>query len=361
MSANTLIAVKKLGQRIWLDNLSRTLLQEGELARLIERDGIAGVTSNPAIFYKAIDDGKYYADDYQRLKATVNEPETRYEGLVIPDIQAACDLLLSQYQATFGADGYVSLEVSPFLARDEAGTIAAAKRLWEAVNRKNLMIKVPATSEGIRALESLVAEGLNVNMTLMFSLKHVEDVAHAYIRGMTRWVARGGDPRQIKSVASVFLSRVDSHIDAKLDSTGSNIALNLRGKSAVSMAKLAYQRYREIFYGAPFAELRHLGVRPQYLLWASTGTKNPSYSDVLYVESVIGTDTINTVPDTTLAAFRDHGKAELNLELGLDEAKTVLQTLQALDISLSLVGETLQAEGLKLFDEAYRKLLAKMA
>ena len=350
-----------LGQSIWLDNLSRTLLKEGGLQRLIEEDGISGVTSNPSIFQKAFAESPYYADDVARLKAGSLDAEQRYETLVIPDVQAACDLLRSVYDRTHGDDGYVSLEVSPKLAHDEAGTIAAALRLSQAVARDNLLIKVPATPAGVAACEKLVARGISVNITLMFSLHHQTEVAQAYIRGLHQWVNGGGDPRKVKAVASIFLSRVDSLVDKQLDAIGSPQALALRGKTAVSMARLAYQRYKELFHGGAFASLARVGCRPQYPLWASTGTKNPSYIDVLYVEPLIGPESINTVPDATIAAFRDHGKAALTLGQDVDLAMAQLLTLGEIGVDMHAVGEQLQVEGVKLFDEAFAKLLEQVA
>jgi transaldolase len=356
-----LLEASRLGQSIWLDNLSRTLLREGELQRLIDEDGISGVTSNPSIFQKAFAESPYYAEDLARLKSGNLDAEQRYETLVIPDVQAACDLLRPVYDKTNGDDGYVSLEVSPKLAHDEAGTVAAALRLATGVSRDNLLIKVPATPAGIKACERIVAQGVSVNITLMFSLHHQVEVAQAYIRGLHQWVNDGGDPRKVKAVASIFLSRVDTLVDKQLEAIGTPQALALRGKSAVAMCKTAYQRYKDIFHGAAFAELTKVGCRPQYPLWASTGTKNPAYSDVLYVEPLIGPESINTVPDATIALFRDHGKAALTLEQDVELAKAQLLTLIDVGIDMHAVGEQLQAEGVKLFDEAFTKLLAQVA
>jgi transaldolase len=358
MTANPMNELKKLGQRVWLDNLSRTLLREGGLRRLIDEDGLAGVTSNPTIFFKAISESPYYRDDLARLKDDAAlTAEQRYESLAIADIQAACDLLRPQFSASGGEDGYVSLEVSPALAHDAQGTVAAARRLRAAVKRDNLLIKVPATPGGLTAIAELIAEGCSVNVTLMFSLDHVAGVADAYIQGLTRLAATGGDVRHVKSVASLFLSRVDTLIDRRLDAIGGP-ALDCRGRSGVALARLAYQEYRRIFKGPRFADLRSRGARPQYLLWASTGTKNPAYSDVLYVEALIGPETINTLPDATLAAFRDHGRAAVTLEHELDEARQQFDALRAAGIDMRQVGEELQAEGVKLFAQSFDQLLA---
>lgn len=357
---NPLLEAKRLGQSIWLDNLSRTLLQEGGLKQLIEHDGISGVTSNPSIFHKAVSESPYYREDLARLKASGLEPEQRYESLVIADIQAACDLLRPAYASSQGDDGYVSLEVSPRLADDESATVAAATRLRSAVQRENLLIKVPATTAGTRAFEHLIASGINVNVTLMFSLHHVMEIAQAYIRGLRRWIGSGGDPRRIKAVASVFLSRVDTLVDKQLEILGTQEVLGFRGKTGVSLAKLAYQRHQDLFHGPAFADLARAGARPQYLLWGSTGTKNPNYSDVLYVEPLIGPETINTLPDATLDAFRDHGKARLTLDQDVKTAKDQFLALEKLGIDLRAAGEALQREGVVLFDQAYTKLLGLM-
>lgn len=351
-------AIKPLGQRIWLDNLSRGLIQAGTLQQLLTDDAIAGVTSNPAIFYKAISSDPLYADDLAKLKADASlTAEQRYEALVVPDVQATCDLNLPQYQSSEGLDGYVSLEVSPFLANDYAGTVAAAHRLWKAVNHPNAMIKVPATQAGILAFEQLITDGINVNITLMFSLKHTDDVLTAYIRGLEARKAAGLPLDHVRAVASVFLSRVDVLLDKKLEEIGSPEALALRGKSAIAFVKVAYEHYKKLFYGTRFAELKAAGAHPQRLLWASTGTKNPAYRDTMYVEELIGADTVNTVPDATLDAFRDHGEAAARLETGTADAVATLVTLRKLGFDFNIVGEQLQSEGLKLFDEAFEKLL----
>jgi transaldolase len=357
---NPLLEIRRLGQHVWLDNLSRTLLREGALLHLVEEDGVDGITSNPAIFHKAISESPHYREDLARLKAGGLSAEARYEALVLPDICAACDLLFPVYKAMTGDAGYVSLEVSPHLAFDEAGSLRAARRLSAAVGRDNLLVKIPATPPGIRAFEELIGAGINVNVTLMFSVAHEDAVARAYIRGARTWLEKGGDPRKLKSVASIFLSRVDTLVDRRLEEIGSAQALALRGRSAVAMAKLAYRRYLDLFHGADFADLESAGVRPQYPLWASTGTKNPAYSDVLYVEPLIGPETVNTMPDKTLAAFRDHGKAAATLDLDEDGARQVCADLAAMGIDLDKAGEQLQAEGVQLFKDAYDKLLTLM-
>jgi len=356
MNDNSLLQLKALGQHVWLDNLSRTLLQEGGLQRLMAEDGIDGVTSNPAIFHKAIAGSPYYRDDLERLRGTKLDAEARYESLVIADIQAACDVLLPAYVSSAGEAGYVSLEVSPALAHDMAGTVAAAQRLRQAVGRDNLLVKVPATPAGVLAFEQLTALGIRVNVTLIFSLAHYEAVALAYLRGALRWLDGGGDAKQLRSVASVFLSRVDTLVDNRLDALGT--AQALKGKSGVALAKRCYQSYLELFHGPAFAALAQAGVRPQTPLWASTGSKNPAYSDVMYVEPLIGPESINTLPDATLAAFREHGCAAATLMKDMADAQVHIDALAALGIDLVDVGESLQVDGVRLFAEAYEKLLA---
>jgi transaldolase len=358
---NPLITLHTLGQRIWLDNLSRTLLREGALQRLIVEDALAGVTSNPTIFFKAISESPYYRDDLAALKRDGSlSPEKRYEQLAIRDIQDACDLLHPLYVRTEGEDGYVSLEVSPALAYDAANTVAAGLRLKAEVNRPNLLIKVPATKPGCEAIEQLIGQGCSVNVTLMFSLDHVRDVSHAYMKGIERWIARSGaDPRPIKSVASLFLSRVDTLVDKALEKIGGE-ALAMRGHAGVALAKLAYHEYQQVFGGPLFAPLAAKGARRQYLLWASTGTKNPAYRDVMYVEQLIGPETINTLPDATLAAFRDHGHAAPTLMQDLDKARSVFADLGRHGILMGDVGDRLQAEGVKLFQRSFDELLGLM-
>lgn len=358
---NPLRQLQSFGQSIWLDNLSRTLLREGGLKRLVEADGVSGVTSNPTIFFKAISESPHYKADFGRLKADASlTAEQRYEALAIPDIQVACDLLRPVYDASDGNDGYVSLEVSPALAHDAAATVAAGLRLKAVIERPNLLIKVPATRAGVAAIEQLIGRGCSVNVTLMFSLDHVRDVAGAYIRGLEHWMKSGGNPRAVKSVASLFLSRVDTLVDKQLEALGGE-ALTLRGRTGVALAKLAYEEYKAIFRGPLFAPLAAKGARPQYLLWASTGTKNPAYSDVMYLEPLIGHETVNTVPDATLAAFRDHGKAADTLERDVGLAREQFASLARLGVHMGKVGQQLQQEGLKLFEQSFADLLKLMS
>jgi len=344
-------ALQEHGQSLWLDYIQRSLITSGALQRLIDEDGVTGLTSNPTIFEKAIAGSTDYDDAIRkRLEA---DPEialqSLYEGLVVEDIQMAADLLRPIYEQTDGMDGFVSLEVNPHLAHDTAGTIVEARRLWRSVDRPNLMIKVPATPEGVPAIENLIAEGINVNVTLIFSVAHYEAIAHAYIRG----VARHPDPRRVASVASFFVSRVDTAVDKQLEAIGTPEALALRGKIAVANVKRGYRRFREIFYDDTFAEQRQRGARVQRCLWGSTSTKNPAYSDVLYVENLIGPDTVNTVPPATLDAFRDHGHPRATIQEGLDEAEAMLDRLGRIGIDLNAITEQLQADGVAAFAESY--------
>ncbi|MBW8365063.1 MAG: transaldolase [Rhizobium sp.] len=354
---NTTQHVTTLGQSLWLDNLSRSLLHDGALARLIAEDGVSGVTSNPSIFQNALATSPYYADDLTRLKVNEPDAERRYEALVIPDIQAACDLLLPTYEASGGNDGYVSLEVAPRWAYDSTRTVEEAQRLSAAANRRNLLIKVPGTPEGVSAFQALTTLGINVNVTLLFSMAQTQAVFDAYLRGLSARMQAGADVRRSKAVASLFLSRVDTLVDTQLTAIGTQAALSLRGKAAVAMAKLAYQRYLRVFHGEAFAALAQEGATPQYLLWASTGVKNPDYRDLLYVEPLIGPETINTLPDKTLAALRDHGDPVPRVAQGVAEAEAQLAELARLGIDMDAVGNTLQDDGVKLFEAAFQKLL----
>jgi transaldolase/glucose-6-phosphate isomerase len=353
---NPLRQLAKLGQAVWLDYIRRKLLVEGGLRRLIEEDGLTGVTSNPSIFEKAIGG----SDDYDAAMAELLDKDRRmtagelFESLAIEDIRMAADQLRGVYDASGGADGFVSLEVSPYLAHDTAATVEEARRLWRAVDRPNLMIKVPGTAAGVPAFETLIAEGVNVNVTLMFSLATYEAVAQAYLRGL----GRCRTPESIASVASFFVSRVDTEADARLEKIGTPEALALRGKTAIANAKLAYDRFRQIFYGEPFAALADRGARVQRVLWASTSTKNPDYRDVVYVEELIGRDTVNTLPPATLDAFRDHGEARPSLEEDVEGAQETLRRLAAVGLDLDDVTAKLQRDGVAAFAASFDQLLA---
>ena len=349
--------VQKLGQSIWLDFIQRNLITSGELKQLVA-DGVSGITSNPTIFHKAIARNRDY-DNAIRVILESNpdaDARTLYEHLAIQDIQMAADILRSVYDTTDGIDGLISLEVSPHLAYDTDSTIAEVRRLWQLVDRPNLMIKVPSTPPGIPAVETLIAGGININVTLMFSLKHYEAVSHAYLRG----IARNTNPHRVASVASFFVSRVDTYVDRELERIGTAEAMALRGKAAIANSKLAYRRFREVFSGEEFAAQRQRGARVQRPLWGSTSTKNPAYSDVLYVEGLIGPDTVNTLPLETIDHFRDHGKIHPKLQEGIEEAKEVLGGLARLGVNLDDITEQLQEDGVKAFADSFDQLLSAL-
>ena len=342
------------GQSVWLDFIRRDMLDDGELAGLVA-DGVRGLTSNPTIFEKAIAGSDLY--DTQ-IAQSDGGPAAVFEALAVQDIRGAADLLRSVYDESDGADGFVSLEVAPTLAYDTDGTIADAKRLWGIVARPNLMIKVPATAAGIPAIEELIAAGINVNATLMFSLADYEAVAGAYVRG----VGRAAEPHRVASVASFFVSRVDTKTDAALEKVGSDDALALRGKIAVANAKLTYRRYQEIFEGPTFAAAAARGARPQRVLWASTSTKNPDYPELLYVDDLIGPNTVNTMPPATLTAFDDHGSIDPSaLTEGVGEADTQILRLGTLGVDFSEITTDLQTEGVAAFAASYDDLLKAIA
>jgi transaldolase/transaldolase/glucose-6-phosphate isomerase len=343
-----------LGQSVWLDFISRGLVRGGQLKHLVDH-GLRGLTSNPSIFEKAIASGSDYDDEIQAILRRDPDCETTelFEQLAITDIREAADVLRGVYENSRGQDGFVSLEVSPHLAHETDATIAEAARLWRAVDRPNLMIKVPATPAGVVAIADLIAAGVNVNATLLFSLDHYEAVAHAYLLGLKR----AADPSRIASVASFFVSRVDTLIDKKLDAMGTPQARSLRGRAAVANARLAYHRFREIFHAPQFEPLRRRGARAQRVLFGSTSTKDPAYSDVKYVEELIGQETVNTLPPETIDAFMDHGRARLSLTEGVTQARTHLESLAALGINMHTATEELQADGVRKFAEAYDKLI----
>jgi len=353
---NPLKQIGKHGQSIWLDYIRRSLMESGELKRFVEEDGLRGVTSNPSIFQKAITGGDEYDDQLREVLEENPQIDTvdLYETIAIRDIQNAADVLRPVYDETEGKDGFVSLEVSPHLAYKTEETIAEARRLWGAVGRPNVMIKVPATEEGLPAIERLVSEGININVTLMFSLSHYERVAHAYLCG----VEKAEEPGRVASVASCFISRVDKRIDAELNDHGSDDAMALRGRIAIANIKVIYQRFKEIFAGEDFESLQAKGARVQRPLWASTGTKNPDYPDVLYVEELIGPETVNTMPPPTYNAFRDHGEVRgVTVEEGLTGARAALDKLADIGIDLNKVCDELQREGVDKFIQPFDELI----
>ena len=352
---NRLKELETYGQSPWLDYIRRDILVDGTLQRLVEEDGVGGLTSNPAIFQQAIAESDLYDSDIhtilsQNRATTIAE---LYEKLAVRDIQMAADILLPTFEATQGVDGYVSLEVSPHLARDCDGSIAEARHLADLVDRPNLLIKIPATEECVPAIEELLAEGINVNVTLMFSMAHYEAVAQAYLRALPRCE----DPTRMASVASFFVSRVDTAVDQALEQQGSDKALALRGRAAIANSKITYQRYLELFYGKEFEHWRTMGARPQRVLWASTSTKNPSYRDVVYVEELIGGETVNTIPPSTLEAFREHGNSRASLTEDIDGAHYVLRELEAVGIDLRGITEELQVVGVEKFAQPFDSLM----
>ncbi len=355
---NPLASLRQQGQAIWLDYIRRDLLEGGELERLVREDGVSGVTSNPAIFQQAIGETALYDADLRRLLARGRGPDAMalYEELAVDEIRRAADVLAPVYESSGGADGFVSFEVSPHLACETEATVLEARRLWRWVDRPNLMIKIPATQEGLPAVEAALAEGINVNITLMFSLRHYEAVAGAFLRALDRCPT----PGRLASVASFFVSRVDTAVDRRLDEIGTPAARALRGRLAIANSRLAYRRFREIFHGEAFAGWRRRGVRPQRVLWASTSTKDPAYRDVVYVEELIGPDTVNTMPPQTLEAFRDHGRAGATLLVGLEEAEGPIAELAKLGVDLEEVTEELQREGVAKFAEPFDRLLASL-
>ncbi|HEX7389249.1 MAG TPA: bifunctional transaldolase/phosoglucose isomerase, partial [Acidiphilium sp.] len=363
---NALKQLAETGQAPWLDFVQRHLIREGELKTLIERDGLKGVTSNPSIFEKAIAGSKDYGDDLAAfLKQGDHGPMAVYEHLAIADIKAAADVLLPVFKETEGRDGFISLEVSPYLANDTEATIAEAKRLWKTVGKPNLMIKVPATPAGIPAIQALIGEGLSINVTLLFAVPVYEDVAKAYLAGLDHFAKQGGDVSKIASVASFFVSRIDNladkQIQAKIDS-GDAALKRLLGKTAIANAKVAYATYKKLFSGKTWDVLAAKGARTQRLLWASTSVKNPAYPDTLYIETLIGRDTVNTIPPATMDAFRDHGKVVPDaVEHDLPGARADLKALKDAGISLEKITEALVVDGVKQFADAFDKLLGAVA
>lgn len=367
MKNNPLLKLETFGQSVWLDFLGRNALDNGELQELIDQDGVSGLTSNPSIFEKAIAGSHDYDNAIRTLALACKSIEEIYQALTVADIQRAADLFRPLYDRLEGRDGFVSLEVSPQLAHDTAGTIAEARHLWTAVNRPNLLIKVPGTREGLPAIEQLIGEGINVNITLLFGLPRYREVAEAYLVGLETLAARGKPLARIASVASFFLSRIDALIDPMLEklrlergSVAETVA-DLQGQIAIASAKVAYQIYQEIFGSERYQKLSRQGARTQRLLWASTSTKNPEYSDVKYVEPLIGRETINTMPLETLNVYRDHGKPALQLEEGSQEAYRVLEGLHQAGIDLDALTQELEDEGVTKFSKAFDQLMAALA
>ena len=366
--ANALIELQALGQSVWLDNISKAILNSGELKKLIDEDGLRGVTSNPTIFEKAINGSQDYDAALSQLARAGRSVDEIYEALVIDDIRRATDLFRPLFLASDGLDGYVSLEVSPKLANETQRTLEEARRLWAKVDRPNVMIKVPATPAGIPAIEQLISEGINVNVTLMFSMDHYVRVAEAYVRGLQAR-ARNGQSLAVASVASFFVSRVDSLIDKQLEERLAHASIaaekqeleSLLGKTAIANSRLVYQKFKEIFSRRAFLDLKEKGARVQRPLWASTSTKNPKYRDVLYAEELIGADTVDTMPPATVDAFRDHGQVRASIDTGLEDAEGVFRRLATVGIDMNAATEKLQLDGVKLFADSFDTLMKSLA
>jgi transaldolase len=353
MATSRLHQLSEHGQSVWIDSLSREMLETGELERLMREDAVVGVTSNPTIFEKALSTGGWYDDQLKDVLEHEDDPKEVFVALAVEDIKDACDLLRPAWERTGGIDGRVSIEVDPDLAYDRDASYEEALRLHELVDRPNAYVKIPGTAPGLGAIEDCIAAGKSINVTLIFGLERYEAVAEAYVRGLERFVEAGGDASTVLSVASFFVSRVDTEADKRLEEIGRK---DLQGKLAVANAKLAYEAYGRIFSGERWNRLAAAGARPQRCLWASTSTKNPAYSDVLYVDELIGPDTVNTMPLDTIEAFQDHGRVAETLTRGLDEARALLGELAAAGVDYDDVIETLEREGVEKFSDSFRKL-----
>ncbi|UOE49599.1 transaldolase [Mucilaginibacter sp. SMC90] len=353
MATNNVAQIHGFGQSIWLDFIDREIISSGKLKELIDVDGVRGVTSNPAIFEKAISSSSDYDADIAALKSETDNEKLFFE-IAVKDIQAAADLFKGVYEESNKVDGYVSLEVSPFLALDTEGTAKQAEELWKKVDRENVMIKIPGTKPGLAAIQQSIAKGININVTLLFGLERYEEVTEAYIAGLEEHLAAGHKIAHIASVASFFLSRIDVVVDPIIEAKGEK---ELYGEVAIASAKKAYEIYKRVFSSDRWKKLAEQGAQPQRLLWASTGSKNPAFKDTKYVEALIGPDTVDTVPLETVDAFRDHGVAANTLEAGLDKATEILAKLPSLGIDLAAVTQQLEDEGIEKFNKPFEKLL----
>lgn len=361
MTRNPLLELKALGQSVWLDDLRRAWLDDGTLVRFVREDGVDGVTSNPAIFAKAMIEGEEYDEAIAALEERGATAVEVYDTLALEDIGRAADLFRQRYDSSGGSDGYVSLEVSPHLAFDAGATAAEARRLWERLSRPNVMIKVPGTRPGLTAIAELLADGVNVNVTLLFSLPRYREVVEAFLTGLERRLQAGRPLERVASVASFFLSRIDTLVDRRLDELGSDAAASLRGQAAIACARLAYRHYGEWTASQRWRALARRGARPQRLLWASTSAKDEIYSDVKYIEALVAPDTVNTMPRATLAAYRDHGQPEVRIAQDLALAESLGGRLAGLGIGLDEVAETLELEGVRKFVLPYDELLQHLA
>jgi len=357
MAKSNLHALSARGQSVWIDSLSRHMLDSGALKKLMRDDAVVGVTTNPTIFQKAISQGDDYDEQLKELLKEENEPKEIFLQLSARDVEAALDVLSAVHEKN-PQDGYVSWEVDPTLAYDSAGTFDEAMRLFAWIPKPNLYVKIPATKPGLGAIEECVAHGKNINVTLIFSLERYREVVEAYLRGLERLVARGGDAKSVHSVASFFVSRVDSEADKRLDAIGSKEALELRGKLAIANARLAYEHFEQAFSGERWAFLAGKGANVQRPLWASTSTKNPAYRDVMYVEDLVGPNTVNTMPEETIRAFQDHGEVKGDtVTKGVGKAHTLLEKLEKVGVDYADVTETLELEGVQKFADSFEELL----
>ncbi|RDC62838.1 transaldolase [Adhaeribacter pallidiroseus] len=360
---SSLAQVSSFGQSIWLDYIRRNFIASGELKKLIDEDDLRGVTSNPAIFEEAIARSNDYWDTIKTLSQSGKSTEEIFLAVAIEDVQNAADTFREVYEQTQALDGYVSLEVSPILALNTAGTITEAQASWETLNRKNVMIKVPGTPEGLPAITQLIGQGININVTLLFSLERYRQVAEAYVAGLEQRVQKGEPVSDVASVASFFLSRIDALVDPMLEKVKqaggehATLAEQMLGKTAIASAKMAYQIYKEVFNSDRFKVLAEQGAKPQRLLWASTSTKNPAYRDVMYIEALIGPDTVNTVPMETMNAFRDHGIPAARLEEGTEEARNLIAQLPQVGVDLDAVTKQLEEEGIQKFIKPFNSLM----
>lgn len=367
MNNNPLKKLESLGQSIWLDYIRRDLITSGELQKLIDEDGLRGMTSNPAIFEKAIAESNLYDAEIQKMAIDEKNVNDIYEATSQQDVQGAADVFRPLYEKTSGEDGYVSLEVNPHLAHNTKGTIQEGRRLWSLLDRPNIFIKVPATTEGLVAIRQLISDGINVNVTLLFGLARYRAVAEAYIEGLEACVAKRKPIFQINSVASFFLSRIDTLVDPMLEETmetdgkKKEMAVEAHGEVAIASARAAYQIYKEVFGSIRFKKLSEKGARVQRLLWASTSNKNPEYSDIKYIEALIGASTVNTVPPQTIDAYRDHGDPKLRIEMDMEKANRVLASLPKLGIDLNQITQQLEDEGIRKFNEPFDKLMEALA
>ena len=368
MGNNPVYQIKNFGQSIWYDNIERSILTSGKLEKMVEQDGICGVTSNPTIFEKAITQSSEYDSEIGELAQKNKTAEEVYSSLTIKDVTLAADILYGIYKETKGKDGYVSIEVPPKYAYDIEKTLGETQKLFERIGRENILVKVPATEEGAVAIERLISKGININATLIFSLSHYENVAMAYVKGLEEFSRKGGDLRRVVSVASLFVSRIDTLVDRQITSLiewekGPEKKRNLEelvGKAAVANSKKVYQKFKQIFSQGKFKDLAKRGAKVQRPLWASTSTKNPAYSDVKYVEELIGPHTVNTIPQVTLDAFRDHGKPRLSLEENFGMVEDVLSRMERAKVNLEEVCETLQREGVDAFEKSFENLLTTL-